>query len=450
MQVILSYCDGCALITSHQDQSRKVSMNNKQYDVANYEVLVVGGGMVGAALAAALGHKGFQVAVVEQQQPAPFVAGSVPDVRVSALTLASETLLRSVGAWASMQAMRMCPYRRMAVWEKTGFSLTKADQSRLNQTLFDSKKSGHEQLGFIVENRVTQLGLLESLQALPNVKMFCPAKIKKMDFSGKQPEITLQNGTRLSAELVVGADGAQSNVREQAGIRLDVSEYEQQCLVATVEIAGPQQDITWQAFTPTGPESFLPLPEVNGTQYASIVWYHQPEQVRRLIALSDQAFIKELMRTFPSELPEINALHQRGSFPLARRHANTYFKPGVVLVGDAAHTINPLAGQGVNLGFQDVAWLTQHLLNAKQRGLNLGSVDVLAGYEKARRKENQLMMTTMDAFYHTFSNNHLPVKLIRNALLTVAGKSGPALKQVMKYAMGASGKQPEWLSADDG
>ena len=415
-------------------------MNKKHYDV-----LVVGGGMVGAALAAVLGKHRFSVAVFDQAEPEPFHADTLPDIRVSALSQASESLLRAVNAWPAMQSMRMCPYRRMAVWEKLDTPLQLSKVKRFNQTLFDARNAGFEQLGFIVENRITQLGLLESLNQYPDVEVFSPVTIERLNI-GRQNQVTLQDGRMFTGELLVGADGARSRIREQAGIRLETSEYAQQCLVATVEIAGGQRDITWQAFTPTGPEAFLPLPDVNGKSYASIVWYHQPEQIRRLMALSDQQFIIELGKCFPEELPEILSLHERSYFPLAKRHAKTYHKTGVVLVGDAAHTINPLAGQGVNLGFQDVIWLAQHLIDARKQQLNLGSADVLAGYEKQRRNENLLMMTTMDAFYHGFSNDNPGLKLIRNVALTIAGKTRPAVKQVMKYAMGVSGKQPGWIS----
>ncbi|KEQ11926.1 hypothetical protein GZ77_22725 [Endozoicomonas montiporae] len=424
---------------------------NKQH----YDVLVVGGGMVGAALAAALGQHDIRVAVFDQAVPDPFEPDSLPDIRVSALSQASEALLQKVGAWPVMQSMRMCPYRKMAVWEKLDASLSLFSQQkktgqRFNQTLFNAADAHFDQLGFIVENRVTQLGLLEVLSNNSHVDLYSPVSIEQMNLSGEQPELTLQDGRTFTGELLVGADGARSRVREQAGIRLETSEYAQQCFVATVEIAGGQQDITWQAFTPTGPEAFLPLPDINGKSYASIVWYHQPEQVRQLMMLSGQEsnklLIDQIRSSFPEELPEILALHECSYFPLARRHAGTYYKKGVVLVGDAAHTINPLAGQGVNLGFQDVAWLTQHLLDAKKQQRSLGAIDVLAGYEKSRRKDNQLMMSTMDTFYHAFSNDTLPLKLARNALLAIAGKSKPAVSQVMKYAMGVSGKKPCWLS----
>ncbi|WP_263081336.1 FAD-dependent monooxygenase [Endozoicomonas sp. Mp262] len=408
----------------------------------HFDVLIVGAGMVGSALATALGSQKLKVAVFDRTLPEPFQPDQLPDLRVSALSYASEHILRQLGAWEPMRKMRMCPYRKMAVWEKLDGSLA-AIKGRPNQTVFDASAIRYAQLGFIAENRVTQLGLHQAMAQHHSIELFCPAEIEKITLvNNASPRIQLSNGQCFTGRLLVGADGANSKVRKAACLGLSQQDYQQHCLVATAEIKGGCQDITWQAFTPTGPESFLPLPDINGKSYASIVWYHHPEVIKQLKALSDDDFISEIRNTFPEELPPLVRLHEKGSFPLSRRHAQRYYRPGVVLAGDAAHTINPLAGQGVNLGFQDMAWLAEILMDAHKAGEDIGSPKVLARYEAARRADNQRMMTIMDGFYHTFSNDHPPLKLIRNMGLTLAGKMTPAVKQVMKYAMGLSGKQP--------
>ena len=409
----------------------------------HFEVLVIGGGMVGAAVATAFGLQGIRVAVFDRAAPLSLEPNAMPELRVSALSYASEQILKQLGAWSAIKNIRTCPYRKMAVWEKLHHPWGKEVESRPNKTVFDASAINHSQLGFIVENRVTQLGLWQAMDACDCIELFCPVNISSMDFSSGQPRIELADGRCFTGELLVGADGAHSTVRQSAGLGLEQKDYEQQCLVATVEIEGGCQDITWQAFTPTGPEAFLPLPDINGRSYASIVWYHLPETIQSLLALSDKEFIKTLGGTFPPELPQVRALVERGSFPIARRHALQYWRQGVVLVGDAAHTINPLAGQGVNIGFQDVAWLAEIVLAAHKAGECLGGADVLSRYEHCRRRDNQAMMTIMDGFYHTFNNDSKPLKLLRNIGLVMAGKSSPAIKQVMKYAMGLSGKQPK-------
>lgn len=401
-----------------------------------FDVLIAGAGMVGAALACALGSQGLTVAVFDQAQPEPFQAQLPPDLRVSALSHASWQLLSQLGVWPWITAMRLCPYRKMAVWEKLPAF------SRANQVVFDAAAIGHEQLGFIVENRVTRLALHRAMGQHDSVQLFCPAVIASIRLDGAQPLITLEDGRRFRGQLLVGADGARSRVRQAGGFGLSSRDYGQRCLVATVEIAAGAQDTTWQAFTPTGPEAFLPLPDINGKSYASIVWYNRPEAIRRLQALEAADFLATLAGQFPQELPPLIRLHQRGDFALTRRHVQSYYRNGLVLVGDAAHTINPLAGQGVNLGFLDVAWLAQVLVDARRAGKDIASPTVLARYQAMRQPDNQRMMTLMDLFYHTFSNDHLPLKLARNLGLVLAARLPLALGQVMNYAMGLSGNLP--------
>jgi 2-octaprenyl-3-methyl-6-methoxy-1,4-benzoquinol hydroxylase len=216
-------------------------------------------------------------------------------------------------------------------------------------------------------------------------------------------------------------------------------------MVVTVKYQGRQEDITWQGFTSTGPEAFLPLPDINGEHYGSLVWYNLPENIKSLSALNDEPFKNKLQRSFPDDLPEVTEVLERGSFPLIRRHADSYCKDRLVLAGDAAHTINPLAGQGVNLGFQDVNTLTSLIIDAHDKSQPFWDLATLQQYERVRRPQNAMMMRIMDLFYHTFSNDIAPVKLARNLGLGVAGKFTFGQKLVMKYAMGLVNVWPEKL-----
>ena len=407
----------------------------------DYDVLIVGAGMVGTAVACALGQAGFKVGVVDHSIPPVFDPAAVPDLRVSALSPATIRILDRLGAWQHVKAMRSCPYRQMAVWEKLNIPLV-GKRTRFNRTLFQASELGEERLGHIVENKVVQLSLHAAMKSSQDVELICPVRITSILMHKEYPELQLDDGRVLNARMLVGADGALSNVRDAAGLGVDAYDYEQQALVATVEISGGPLDITWQAFTSTGPLALLPLPDVDGRSYASLVWYNLPEEVRKLKAMHNDVFLKVVSDHFPSELPPLKALHGRGSFPLTRRHAHKYVKRAVALVGDAAHTINPLAGQGVNLGFMDAAWLAQVLIEARDQGDDFADLSTLQRYEQARRTDNRNMMLVMDAFYHVFSNENTPLKIARNIGLAVAGRSKVGQKQVMRYAMGLEGRLP--------
>lgn len=384
--------------------------------------------MVGAAVACSLGGSSLKAAVIESSPPPPFAPGQPHDLRVSALSIASQKILETVGAWEGVVNRRFCPFRRMRVWETTG------------DTEFCSDDINYPELGYIVENRVTQLALLDRLQDFDNVELICPASIKKINYAvGKASEVELEDGRLLSAKVLVAADGGQSRVRQTVGLGVTSWDYQQHALVIYIETAYGQQDITWQRFLPSGPQAFLPLTG----NFGSIVWYNSPDEVNRLKDLSHEALRDELVAAFPDCLGKVNSVLGVASFPLKRQHAQNYVKPGVALVGDAAHMINPLAGQGVNIGLLDAAALAEVLIDAAKNGLETGGLTVLKRYEQLRRNENLKMMTVMDLFYRVFSNEMLPVKFIRNLGLGLAERIMPAKNKVMRNAMGLEGNLPK-------
>jgi 2-octaprenyl-3-methyl-6-methoxy-1,4-benzoquinol hydroxylase len=390
-----------------------------------FDICVVGGGMVGSAVGLGLGKMGFSVAIIEPNMPETFEPNQPPDLRVSAISLTSEKLLEGLGAWTHIENMRLCPYKRLSVWD------TPACRTDFNS---DSIKQTH--LGHIIENRLVQLGLLQELSEYKNIRLIKNLKITEYDMDNGG-ELTLEDGQIIQAKIIIGADGGNSTVRGAAKIGVQGWQYSHQALGIQIKTKSSQQDITWQQFTATGPIAFLPLYD----GYASLVWYHQASQIHYLKNLSKDQLKQQIVQAFPKELVDFEVLGT-ASFPLTRMHANQYSKDNVLLVGDAAHTINPLAGQGVNLGFKDVAALlavVQDELASHDRSQVLAQDSYkvwFQTYEKQRRRDNLLMMSAMDLLHSSFSNSNTPIKLLRNLGLKLANHAGPIKNSAMKYAMG--------------
>ncbi|TNC81824.1 MAG: hypothetical protein C9356_06720 [Oleiphilus sp.] len=410
-----------------------------------YDVIIVGAGMVGATIACGLARSDLKIAIIDAVPAKPYEPDAVPGIRVSAISLASENVLTNVGAWQFLKETRLCPYRHLAVNElpaEHGLAAKLPDISSWARTQFSAQEIGQSHLGYIIENDLIQWSLQQVLLTHSNVSLLCPKNIVAMDLQSDTKTITLETGEVLESALVIGADGAQSQVRQAANIGQYREQYTQSALVATVSYQGAQQDITWQSFTEHGPLAFLPLAESGGQQYASLVWYDKTDAIRELMAMELPALRRLIQQKYPPELPRLNRIEARGSFPLFKSHAHHYAKAGVVLAGDAAHTINPLAGQGVNLGFMDAAVLVDILLKAQLNGERIADLTVLRRFEKKRRLSNQSMMGLMDVFYHGFGNKHLPVRVARNLGLGFAQRLGFAKHKVMAYATGLSGDLP--------
>lgn len=383
------------------------------------EVIVVGGGMVGAAAALGLAKLGLNVALLEKNPLPEFTPHAPYDLRISAISLASAKLLEQLGAWQAVEAMRVCPYDGLETWEMEGF-----------HTAFHAADLALDKLGYMVENNVLQLGLWQALQAYPNCETV--VGFQQLSAQNVQGQWQLQADEHcFSAPWVIAADGANSQVRRWAGIGLTAWQYRQHCLLAVVKTELAQQSVTWQQFFPSGPRAFLPLLGQQGC----VVWYDSPQRIQQLQQLSNAQLSAEIQRHFPSRLGAVT-VERHGAFPLTRQHAQHYVKNGVVLIGDAAHTINPLAGQGVNLGFKDVAALLAVAEKAQKLGKLLSEAHYWAQFEQQRKWDNLLMQSAMDLFYKTFKSPHLPIKMARNAGLFLAEKATPLKKQALKYAIG--------------
>lgn len=388
-----------------------------------FDVVIVGGGMVGASLALKFSQHGLKVALLEKTKLPVLVADTPVDLRVSAINRRSEQWLSELGAWQAIPAERLCPYLRLQAFEATHGKVNGAELT------FTAEEINQPHLGHIIENNQIQAALWQ--QFPPQLSVFCPATVLSLQQTEDFSSLHTAEFGEIRGRLLIAADGGISQLRTLAGIGCNGWQYQQGCLVATVETEYSQQDITWQQFTEQGPRAFLPLPGAMG----SLVWYDSQPRVKQLAALSAADLTQQIQQFFPEKLGQVKVL-QQGWFPLTRMHANRYSAGRVVLVGDAAHTINPLAGQGVNLGFADAKVLAELVLAAVAAGEDPANSALLASYEQQRKNANLLMMSAMDGFYQLFSSTSPLLRFARKTGLRMAANAGPIKAWVGAYAAG--------------
>lgn len=397
------------------------------------DLLIVGAGMVGSALALALRDSGLNILVVDggPLTVKPFVADAPFEARVSALSIASQRVLERLGVWDGIVARRVSPYSDMHVWDGSG----------TGKVHFSASSVHAEVLGHIVENRVVQDALVERLHG-SDIGLLADARLEQMRHSGDDWLLTLSDGRTLRAPLVVAADGANSTVRRMTGTATREWDYLHHAIVTSVRTEESHRKTAWQRFTDDGPLAFLPL-DREGEHWCSIVWSVTPEQSERLMKLDDERFCRELESAFEGCLGQVISADPRLCVPLRQRHAKRYVAPGLALIGDAAHTIHPLAGQGVNLGFLDAAVLAEVLLGAVERGERLADERVLSRYERRRMPHNLTLMAAMEGFERLFQADALPVRLLRNAGLKMVDHSAEAKALFVRQALGLTGDLPE-------
>ena len=389
----------------------------------HYDIIIVGGGMVGSALASALGQSILKIALIEGREPVQQWPDDSYDLRVSAISRASQRFFESLNVWDAMRKMRTTAYTGMHVWDAGG-----------NGSIhFDSAEIGEANLGHIIENRVINKALFERARNFENVTIYCPSTPSHLQLDSRKAQLELDDSTLLETELLIGADGGRSWVREQAGIEVSTSDYQQTAVVANITTEIPHQHTAWQRFLETGPLAFLPMCEDN---ISSIVWSTTADEAARLCKLDEESFNQELGAAFDHTLGKILHSGPRASFPIKGQHAKHYVKPHLALLGDAAHTIHPLAGQGVNLGFADAQSLANILLTAHAEKKPIGSLKTLRRYERSRRGDNLLMLESMGVFKRLFSNNTPGLRELRNAGLNITDRAAPIKQFFMTKALG--------------
>jgi len=422
-------------------------MKPSQQTDQSVDIIIVGGGIVGLSLANALANTDFTVAVVEQAAAMPVPENDQTDLRVSAINPRAVAFFKSAGVWPHLQ-QRFCAYEKMFVWDTTG----------LGQIQFDSAELGLAELGCIIENSVLVQALWENLHQAENIHCYHPAEIIAMtpviDDSGIEGSVN--NGSHnggssipvryavrlhddnaaatltLSTRLLVGADGARSSVRKVAGFKPVRHSYQQQGLVCAVTTQYPHQQTAWQCFMPSGPLAFLPL----FNHQSSIVWSLDDAEAQAMLALDDSAFKQALAQASEYKLGDILAVSERKLFPLGHGHVKDYVKPGLALIGDAAHTIHPLAGQGANLGIADALCLAEVITQAKAAGRQWNALHTLLKYQRQRKLDNRLMENAMTGFKILFGQNNPVLAEVRNTGLNLVDHLPIIKNRFIQQALG--------------
>ena len=399
------------------------------------DLIIVGAGMVGSTLALALEGSGLNIVVLDASplEVADFDPLGGFEPRVSALSAASQRILQRVGAWPGIAARRASPYTDMHVWDGSG----------TGQIHFSAETVHAEVLGHIVENRVVQDALLETMQRGGRLQLIGDARVEQLTQTAEGWRLTLGDGRELHTPLLIAADGANSAIRRLAGCETREWDYLHQAIVTSVRCSEAHQRTAWQRFTDDGPLAFLPLERDGDRHWCSIVWSVTEAEARRLMALDDLAFCAALERAFEQRLGEVLEVDPRLCIPLRQRHAKRYVQPGLALIGDAAHTIHPLAGQGVNLGLLDAAVLAEVLKAAIARGERAADVRVLSRFERRRMPHNLAMMAAMEGFERLFQADPLPLRWLRNTGLKAVEALPEAKALFVRQALGLSGDLPE-------
>lgn len=392
----------------------------------SYDIVIAGAGMVGLTAAALLSmNEQLRVTIIDAGKRPVFDADDDVSLRVSAIAPGSVDIFSAIGAWDEIVGTRACPYRDMKVWDAAGAVEGPETLS------FGAAEFAIPELGFIIENVLIRHALLQQLHRTDVAVRFDTA-IDKVTRSGHRFEIELESGEKLNPELLVGADGATSFVRESAGIGIKSWPHEQKAFVTCLQPEFRHRNTAWQRFLPTGPIGLLPL--TNGR--ISIVWSTTPELAEEALAMSDTELSARLTEITDRVLGQLTSAGPRGAFPLKSQHATEYVTDGLVLIGDAAHTVHPLAGQGVNLGIADARELDSVITNALEADEMPGDIPFLRKYERAREGANKTMLHFMDALNKLFSNDSALLARVRGTGMYAFNMSGPIREHAVKVALG--------------
>lgn len=400
----------------------------RKKDKLDADVIIVGGGLVGCTLAALLAKNEFRCLIIEERDTTGNSVTRI-DPRALAITRASVNILRAAGAWQHLSKNRIGYFSEMHVWDENG----------TGKIHFDSAELCEPALGYIIEQTILEQALRQSLEGNEYVKWYQPAIPSSLALEENRITVVLEDGSNLNARLLVAADGARSRIRTLAGIDYPQHDYHQQAVACVVEAEKPHVQVARQRFLHNGPLAFLPMAD---QKQCGIVWSTSPEHASALLAMDEQEFNQTLAQAFDQVLGEVLSSGPRASFPLQHAQAKQYCRPRLVLAGDAAHTVHPLAGQGANLGLLDAAALSEVVLDARNRNRDIGAYQVLRRYERWRKGENYIMLRILQGFKYLFESNLEIIRHCRNMGLDFTDAATPLKHMIMRYAMGLTGDLP--------
>ncbi|MEE9510476.1 MAG: FAD-dependent monooxygenase [Gammaproteobacteria bacterium] len=406
---------------------------------AEHDILIVGGGMVGLTCATLLAQYGedtarsFSIGIVETSPPAPVRPNADIELRVSALSRISRTILQFSGIWPAIAATRISPYRRMCVWQADGAAGSARSIS------FDAAELGEPDLGCIVENGVIRRAAWERVNAMHSVSLHLGSAPAALHEETDALELILENGQRLRTRLLVGADGARSWVRQALGVTSREREYGQRAIVAHVESQRSHRETAWQRFIAGGPVALLPLDDGR----SSVVWSCPDATAAELMAADKRIFDQRLTLATDQVLGSLTTTTERADFPLSLAYAQRYTGRRYALIGDAAHRVHPLAGQGANLGLLDAAALAETLaVQQASPVIDPGDPVILRRYERWRKGDNLLTMGVLDGLHRLFGAGWVPAARLGGLGLGIVDRLAPVKRRLALYAMGDSGDLP--------
>ncbi|MGD8407315.1 MAG: 2-octaprenyl-6-methoxyphenyl hydroxylase [Thiohalophilus sp.] len=400
-----------------------------------FDVVIVGGGLVGASLACALADTTLRIAIVEAQS---FTDRGHPgfDARTVALSYGSREIFSAMGIWSAIEAQGVTPIRRIHV----------SDRGHIGSTHLDAAEQGLEAMGYVVETRVLGQVLNARLAQQANLTLLCPAKVSAVHVDSEHAHVSLElNGEEreLRAALVVAADGGDSFIRNDSGIATFTLDYHQTALISNVAVDRPHRNIAYERFTQTGPMALLPShDEHDNDNVFALVWTLKPDQVDEVMGWDDETFLARLQQRFGDRAGRFTRTSKRHVYPLKFLQTREHVRERLAVIGNAAHTLHPVAGQGFNLGLRDVAVLSQVLVEALESKEDSGTLTVLNRYADWRKRDQWQTGIATDGLVRLFSNNFLPLALARNLGLTLLDVLPPLKKQLVRHAMGYVGKLP--------